>query len=81
MTTKRKRKPRPTYRERPEKEIQDAIRIAFQPGSVLYDYANEVIAEPVEGQGEFMMGVAEGRRRLAGELVSVALSDPMEEGE
>jgi phosphoribosylaminoimidazole-succinocarboxamide synthase len=79
VTTKRKLKPRPTYRQHSEKEIQDAIRGAMLSNSVLMDYLQEIGLEFVDGKDDFERGIAEGRRRLAGELITVALSDPFEE--
>jgi len=73
--SKRKLKPRPTYRQHSEKDIQAAIRGAISRDGEFMDYLQEVGLELVEGPDEFHRGIAEGRRRLAGELVSVALSE------
>lgn len=74
----KKKLPRPTYRQHDEDEIRAAIKAAFYPGSVLMDLAWEVTQERVEARDEFERGVCEGRRRLAGDWIGIALSDAAE---
>lgn len=81
MATKRKLKPRPTYRQHAEATIQATIKAAIPPGGVFFDYLTDIRLEPVVGATEYERGRAEGVREFAAQLQDVALSEtPQAEG-
>ena len=73
---KRTPKRRLVYREHTDEALQNEIRVAIPVGGVLWDYFSIIGMDTVDGPTEFARGVQEGRRRLAGELLTVAMSKP-----
>jgi hypothetical protein len=71
--------PRPTYRQHDTDAINATVRASIGKQGVFMDYLGEVVQERIEGATEFERGVVEGRRRMAGDLINIALSEPVEE--
>lgn len=68
-----KRKPRATYREYSEQEVNATIHGAIPEGGVFWDY---LVAETMQenfGASEFERGVIEGGRRFANRLIGIAM--------
>jgi len=71
----RKLKHRPTYRQHETALIDTVIRAAIPREGIFIDYLDEIVQERVDATTEYERGVIEGRRRFAGELISIALSE------
>ena len=72
--SKSNRKVRLTYAERPQEQIDEAIRAAVFQGGVLWDYFSSILSDDVEGATEFDRGMAEGARRLSRTILTIAMS-------
>ena len=81
MASKRQRKRRFIYAQHSEEETQNAIRSGVVEGSVLWDFFSDVALDRVQGNSEFDRGRCEGRRDLAGEILSIAMSKPVVKSE
>ena len=75
MSKQRKLKPRPTYRQRSQADINAEIKRACAPGTALYDYFIEEALQENFGANEFDRGVIEGGRRFAIRFVNIALDE------
>ena len=63
------------YREYSEDEILDAVRQAIPEGGRLWDFFAEISMESVQGDSEWERGKCEGRRELAGEILTMAMQE------
>jgi len=74
MRNGRKKIRRIIYRQHSDEQIRAAIKAACPEGSIFADYLQTVCLELVEAPTEFERGVAEGKRRLAGEILTIAIT-------
>ncbi len=74
----RKKQRRLSYRSHNDEQIRNAIRAACPEGSIFADYLEQVCLEFVDAPDEFNRGIAEGKRRLAGEILNIAMSKEKE---
>lgn len=63
------------YRQHPQEFVAEFFKATLSEGSVGLDYLENVLTEMVAGRDQFECGVAEGRRRLASEIITMALGD------
>jgi hypothetical protein len=71
-------KTRPTFRSHTEEQYREAIRAAMPEGSILFDYFCQIKYDDIDGQNEWQRGLAEGMRRLAGNLLETVMEKPHE---
>lgn len=64
MTTKRKLKPRPTYRAHDQADYDREISVVFAPGTILYDMAVEEVMQENFGVTDKEFFMIEGARRV-----------------
>lgn len=73
--SKRKLKPRPTYRQHSEAVVHADIKRAAAQGTAFFDWLTEIRLEPVGGVDLFNIGRAEGVRELAAQIQDIALAE------
>lgn len=79
MATKKKRKPRATYRQPSEAAVNFAIRNAIRLGDPFWDFLTEERLAENFGKDEYERGIIEGARRFAGRLQDIVMSDEHEQ--
>jgi len=70
----RRPKRRVIYREHSDEDLRNAIRGAIPEGGVLWDWLSLICLDAVNDDTDFKRGVQEGRRTLAGEILTIAMS-------
>lgn len=75
MAVKRQR--RIVFREHSQEEYNNAIRSTIIEGSVFWDYLSGICLQTIDGSAEFDRGVREGERRCAGDILNIAMSQPV----
>lgn len=75
MAKPKPKKRRFTYTAHSDEKVYDAVRMAIPEGGIFWDYLSGVGMEPIGGNSEWERGKCEGRRELAGELLSMAMNE------
>ena len=70
----RRLKRRLVYREHDDEEVRNAIRAAIPESGVIWDYLTLIGMDMVDGANEYERGIVEGKRRFAGELLTLAMT-------
>jgi flagellar motor switch protein FliG len=67
-----------SYRQHSDEQIRAAIKAACPEGSIFHDFLQTVCLELVDAATEFERGIREGKRRLAGEILTIAITPDQE---
>jgi hypothetical protein len=75
MKTPKPRKRRLHYQAHSDLEVRRAVKAMLQSHAIISDWLLERVCEDVTGASDFDRGVAEGRRRLAQEMIGMELDE------